>query len=1231
MRGAVAALGLVLAGWPAAGIAQTAITPDVAAGRALGTTVSQAGTVFSIDGGTRAGTNLFHSFSRFDLGAGDTAAWVRAAGDAGQIRNVVSRVTGGEPSVILGALDSTALPNAGFWFVNPAGIVFGPGAQVNVPSAAHFSTASDLRFADGARFAIATPDGSTLSVAAPEAWGFVGGQGDIAITGVADTFAPTTRLSFAAANVGIADSTLVARGLDLVAVGDQATGVRFDDPLSAARGGGGVTLTRNRMAIVNADSPGAPARISAGEIVVASTSLASVTTGAGRGGDVLFRADRVAVAPDGIILTSASAGGAGGDVRVNAQTIDVDARGATTTTGFASAASASGAAGAIALDAETIRLTGEVGNTTGSGFAFIGSTVLGTGGSGDVDLSATDLVIDVGLISSTSVGDGDGGTIRLSGRNLELGGANVITSSFGAGAAGNVIIDGDTIAISGGSFGATPGTRQQSGELAITASTSIEADGGFLSAISASPTSSGQITLRAPLIFLSQTNINSAAFDAGLAGQVTLEADQLLLDRVFVISDSDDGAAATGLVRLKSTGDVILFQGFYSTNVNGLADGGRIEVEGRNVLVDGAFIQTVTEGFGTGDAGQVAITAAQDLSITGAAFINSSSDSEGRAGSIALTGRNVTIDEQSLVLSNSEFSGDAGNIKITAVDRLDLDTSDILTQSRSGTGNGGSIGIQASRFFMADATVSSDTQTSGMAGTVSVRAGQIELDGRNRPFTGISSSTSGDGDAGSVTIDAQSLTIRNLAFVVSESFANNFGNAGEVTIRTGDLSLLRGGVISTSALRANGGDISITATRDVTLTSEPGFSSFILAVANSGDAGNIGLNVGGTLRLNGSTISSDTFGEGDAGRLTIKADTLALTTLGDLPASITSSTDSFGDAGAISIDARTITMGAVTQIRSVSAEDADGDARSVTINADSITLSRDAIITTATLGRGDAGEVAIATKTLRVDGGEVSSSAGLDSSGIAGNVTISAVDVDVVNGGALTTLSGNTNRAGVLRVTATGQLNVDGERSSISSANLADGRGDAGAVFLTAGGIRVANGGSISTDAIAGAAGDIDIRVPRPGLLVLEGGELPGLILTSSGPGTGGRITISDPLAIISNGGRILALGELRGANVLIQSRYFVNSTDRRNVLAVDGEVEIQTGLYDVSSGVVGRELSVLDASKVLRGQCPATRASGAVSQLITRPVGPYAREPVSDPLVMPAAPSPAAASGACP
>jgi hypothetical protein len=115
------------------------------------------------------------------------------------------------------------------------------------------------------------------------------------------------------------------------------------------------------------------------------------------------------------------------------------------------------------------------------------------------------------------------------------------------------------------------------------------------------------------------------------------------------------------------------------------------------------------------------------------------------------------------------------------------------------------------------------------------------------------------------------------------------------------------------------------------------------------------------------------------------------------------------------------------------------------------------------------------------------------------------------------------------------------------------------------------------------------------------------VITTSSGPGTGGRILIANPRAIISDGGSILALGQQGGANVQIQTGFFINSADRPNRVAVNGSFLLDAQVGDVSSGTGERDLSILDASGVLRGQCAAARATGRVSQLVIRPTGAYA------------------------
>ena len=119
------------------------------------------------DLGTRRGDNLFHSFEKFGIATGQTATFT----GPGTIRNVISRVTGGEISNIDGTLRST-VGQADLYFLNPAGVMFGPNAKLDVPGSFHVSTAHELRFANGTRFSALDKTGSSLTVAPPEAFGF---------------------------------------------------------------------------------------------------------------------------------------------------------------------------------------------------------------------------------------------------------------------------------------------------------------------------------------------------------------------------------------------------------------------------------------------------------------------------------------------------------------------------------------------------------------------------------------------------------------------------------------------------------------------------------------------------------------------------------------------------------------------------------------------------------------------------------------------------------------------------------------------------------------------------------------------------------------------------------------------------------------------------------------------------------------------------------------------------
>src|SRR5262245_12303701 len=93
------------------------------------------------DLGALSGDNLFHSFARFGIPTNETATFDGPA----SVKNVIARVTGGDPSNIDGTLRST-MPLADVWLMNPSGIVFGEHAQLDVPGSFHASTADCLGF-----------------------------------------------------------------------------------------------------------------------------------------------------------------------------------------------------------------------------------------------------------------------------------------------------------------------------------------------------------------------------------------------------------------------------------------------------------------------------------------------------------------------------------------------------------------------------------------------------------------------------------------------------------------------------------------------------------------------------------------------------------------------------------------------------------------------------------------------------------------------------------------------------------------------------------------------------------------------------------------------------------------------------------------------------------------------------------------------------------------------------
>ncbi len=106
-----------------------------------GTLVTPNGNRIDIGGGQLSGdkANLFHSFTQFGLSQEQIANFLSTP----DIQNILGRVVGGDASVINGLIQVSG-SNANLYLLNPAGIIFGANAAINVPGSFTATTANGI-------------------------------------------------------------------------------------------------------------------------------------------------------------------------------------------------------------------------------------------------------------------------------------------------------------------------------------------------------------------------------------------------------------------------------------------------------------------------------------------------------------------------------------------------------------------------------------------------------------------------------------------------------------------------------------------------------------------------------------------------------------------------------------------------------------------------------------------------------------------------------------------------------------------------------------------------------------------------------------------------------------------------------------------------------------------------------------------------------------------------------
>ncbi|NEQ45309.1 MAG: DUF4347 domain-containing protein [Leptolyngbya sp. SIOISBB] len=123
------------------------------------TIVAPNGDRYDISGGNLSGdgANLFHSFEQFGLSQNEIANFLSHP----DIQNILGRVVGGDPSVINGLIQVSG-SNANLYLMNPAGVIFGPEATLNVPADFMVTTANEIGIGDGWFSAVGENDYASL-------------------------------------------------------------------------------------------------------------------------------------------------------------------------------------------------------------------------------------------------------------------------------------------------------------------------------------------------------------------------------------------------------------------------------------------------------------------------------------------------------------------------------------------------------------------------------------------------------------------------------------------------------------------------------------------------------------------------------------------------------------------------------------------------------------------------------------------------------------------------------------------------------------------------------------------------------------------------------------------------------------------------------------------------------------------------------------------------------------
>lgn len=1159
-----------------------------------------------IEGGAIRGSNLFHSFSDFHVATGAAAYFSNPIG----VENILTRVTGSQPSSILGRLG--VLGSANLFLLNPNGIIFGAEASLDIAGSFTAATASAIQLGTG-QFRASQPETSQLLAVQPGAL-FLD-----ALTTQQASLSNRGRLI-----VG-KDLTLAAANLDL------------QGQLAA---GGNLSLRATDQLRLR-DSVSNPAILQAGRnlLVQGDRSIDLFTlnhpaSGLIAGADLLLR----------------SANPVGGDARYWAvgnfriEQLDgqpgnlfspydpiIRSQGDVSFSGYQGSSLHILAGGRVAIDTVVITSSDTVADTinptstpTLANVTLSDGTPLVINGNArpTLDIRAgmdpAAIGTPLGTVGATFLGDiffTSSGFLAANPVNnptatsaditigdaviLAPGGMVYLTNQF----APNRSLTGGRIQVTGAGLVnlgvASLGTGGDGSQIVIDSRSTIQLDASLDASSlprNTPPGNGGPITLLA-------------------AGDIVQAADTVILS----------GGRLGGAITLKS-GEAIRLNGdtFSITNTTTTEKGGTISLSSRSLaLLDGARVIALTTRNGTG--GDILVTAIDGVQVSGTSAsgqlstINTQTSGSGAAGNLTLATGQLTVQGGGQIFANSFGAGGGGNLTVNATDIL-LDGTNLATTFASslaanavGSGNAGILKIASDRLTVQNgAQIGAGTFAAGNGGVLDITATEsLLVRGQARAPSAIftAATSASTGKAGTVAIRTGQLRVQDRAEITAS--ANGTGDGGNLGITANQVLVQEGGGIVASTFGSGRGGTLTIAARDfieVTGRSLDGLTGSRLSVQSAatatGNAGNLILETGRLTLQGGAQIDSSTFGSGQGGNLSVNATGLVEAIGTSLDGNIASglfanaagTTANAGNGGVLAINTPDLIVREGAQLGVGTFGTGNGGRMVISAPRSVLVSGRGSQATSALFSAssreatGNAGEIQIATGQLTVEaGGTISTSTA--SAGEGGNLQIQANSLLLNSGGDITSSSRGAGKAGNIRLVLGQSL-----RASNGEITAAADRSGGGDIFITAKDVQLRDSSLISTSVSNSTGGGGNITIQSDLFLALEDSD----ILANADLGAGGNITINSEvfLADLFSTGRAFAVTVTSGnfAQFRGNNRVDISASSR---VGISGQVNIPDFSF-LQNSLASLAGNFVSPDQVVAGSCLARRSVESGSFVVT-------------------------------